>query len=483
MRSPLFWKLFALQLSAASLLLALALMVSAEYSSRAFVAHLLEQERATVAAIAQELAVQYEKSEDLLEAAIASGHFPQTRRPPEHRAGVLPPPLMPPPDDGMPPPMSGPPESQRELGRQTPAAKSEPAPPLQLLDVQGRPLIGDSGPERGERLAIRAQGELLGYLRWQHFPGLNQEATFKQNQMRSYLVIFAVGVGLSGGLSLLISAVILRPLRQLYGATSALARRDFTARLPETSRDELGLLAREFNRLAQTLESYESRQKQWLADISHELRTPIAGLRAQIEAIQDGVQQADDQVLAVLAAQVGRLNALVDDLHMLTLGESGALNLQSRPGDVSVLVKTLGELYALRFSEAGFQFELSLPEPGPQVKMDAHYLEQALANLLENCLRYAVKPGPVRLSVNRRAGYAEITVSDAGPGVPEASLPRLFDRLYRVEMARTRNTGGSGLGLAICRAIVEAHGGRVEATGNAQGGLDMMLLLPEIPHA
>jgi two-component system, OmpR family, sensor histidine kinase BaeS len=174
---------------------------------------------------------------------------------------------------------------------------------------------------------------------------------------------------------------------------------------------------------------------------------------------------------------VDRLETLVQDLHLVSLAESGGLRLHRSDADVGALAEAAVRRFAPRFAARGFTVDVAL-QPGLEAPVDVQRFDQVLGNLLANALAHATPPGPVTVAVRRDGAHVVASVADAGPGVPADALPRLFDRLFRVESARTRGVGGAGLGLSICRSIVEAHGGTIAAQRSAAGGLEIVIRLP-----
>ncbi|MFP5304697.1 MAG: ATP-binding protein, partial [Gammaproteobacteria bacterium] len=198
----------------------------------------------------------------------------------------------------------------------------------------------------------------------------------------------------------------------------------------------------------------------------------------ELEAMLDGVRSADPARLGSLQQEVLRLTHLIEDLHLLSLAESGGLRLLRAPADLVAIARAAAARFEDRLHAAGFSVELALPSAPLPVEVDVQRIEQVLGNLFENVLRHASPPGPLRIEAGAQADEAWVAVSDACPGVPAQTLAHLFDRLYRVESARSRGDGGAGLGLAICRSIVEAHGGRISAEPSARGGLRVRIALP-----
>jgi two-component system sensor histidine kinase BaeS len=295
-----------------------------------------------------------------------------------------------------------------------------------------------------------------------------------------------------------------QPVRRLDETVRDLARGRFEERARVSSKDEIGRLAANVNRLAETLEKSRSARRRWMADIAHELRTPLAVLKGEVDALADGVRQSDERMLASLSEEIDHLSALVDDLQALALADAGALNLQQVDVDLRALTQQVCDAFHDRLAGRNIALEFGAPD-ALTVSADAQRLRQLLHNLLENCARYVDAGGRVRvgLEVSARgatrgatrgaaqskarspdqtagaaAKVAKLVVEDSGPGVGDSQLEHLFDRFYRVEEGRSRAGGGSGLGLAICRSIAEAHGGRIWAAHSYLGGLAVHLELP-----
>ena len=214
-----------------------------------------------------------------------------------------------------------------------------------------------------------------------------------------------------------------------------------------------------------------------MADIAHELRTPVAILKGEIEAMQDGVRPVSEQTTASLREEVDHLARLVDDLQTLALSDAGALNLQMESVNFSVITCQSGEAYRARLAARGIELRLHIGE-GIILDADPQRLKQLLNNLLENCCRYVDKGGRVILSLAAKDKTVVLNLDDSGPGLETEQMERLFERFYRVEGSRSRLTGGSGLGLAICRNIVETHQGSIRAENSSMGGLRIHVELP-----
>jgi two-component system sensor histidine kinase BaeS len=220
-------------------------------------------------------------------------------------------------------------------------------------------------------------------------------------------------------------------------------------------------------------------RRQWISDIAHELRTPLSILSGEVEALQDGVREVSPDALESLRSEARHLSKIVNDLHELSLADAGVLSIKKEPLDpVPVLNETLRH-FRTRLEENQITVENSVKnDPSITVMGDADRLQQLFSNVLENTLRYADSPGTLKIRQDRTANRLAFIFEDSGPGVPEETLARLFDRLYRVDQSRSRTQGGSGLGLSICKSIVNALGGEIRAARAASGGLRIEIELP-----
>lgn len=358
-------------------------------------------------------------------------------------------------------------------------------PRVFLLDEQWGVVAGYRGPYEGAALQelTLEDGRSIGWLGVSSLePRLTPlEEGFLEKQKNFLYLVGACILTLIVSMSFLLSRHLLTPIRQLAEGTRALASRNLTTRISVRSGDELGELAADFNSMAQTLEQYEEMRKQWISDIAHELRTPLSILRGEIEAMLDGVRPVTSQGLESLHHEVVHIGKIVDDLHGLTMADSGALNPVLRPLDPVAVLSNSIKLYHSRFEMNQISMVEDLPVMGSVTVLgDADRLGQLYGNLLENTLRYADRPGTLIISGRFEADGFSLTFEDSGPGVPDEALGRLFDRLYRVDSARSRNQGGSGLGLAICKAIAESHGGSISAARGSSGGLKITVTLPVI---
>lgn len=330
--------------------------------------------------------------------------------------------------------------------------------------------------------AIGVNGQTVGWL------GLHKKehqtnplaVGFLAQQTQMLYIISGLILLLAAIAAFVLSRHLLAPVDKLTAGTQALMSRRFDTRIKVASKDELGQLAADFNNMAQTLEKYEHMRRQWISDIAHELRTPLSILNGEIEALKDGVRKVNRDTLDSLSSEVGHLSKIVNDLHELSLADSGGLAINKVPVDaVAVLKETLG-LFNQSFVDNRIAIENNLENQPAIIIGDASRLQQLFSNLLENTLRYADTPGVLKIGQKRAQNRLIVFFEDSGPGVPKEALEQLFDRLYRVDRSRSRTLGGSGLGLSICKSIVTALGGEIQATNGDSGGLRVEVALPLI---
>lgn len=285
----------------------------------------------------------------------------------------------------------------------------------------------------------------------------------------------AVAVGVL--LIILMSRGLLRPVRVLSGAATQLGRGDLSQRVPDPGRDEIGRLSETFNAMATDLEQAETNRRHMVADISHELRTPLSNIQGYVEAMQEGVLAPDPEVRGRLQGLVGQLTRLVEDLRVLALAEAGALPLTLSPIALAAVVRSAVEAFEPRAAAAGA--ELSLQVTGDtEVMADGDRIAQVLGNLLDNAITHTPEGGSVNVALRTAGSQAAVSVADSGRGMTPEETEKVFDRFYRVDPSRTRETGGSGLGLTISRHIVEAHGGTIYASSTPGEGSKFIFELP-----
>ncbi len=366
---------------------------------------------------------------------------------------------------------------QGDYGRlRTLAAQPQPVQRLALLDTERRTVVGnpDLGPEASTR-PVLVDDRIVGWIARSPLRRISTAAdqSFEREQLRASWIIAAFALALAAVAALVLARIFLQPLKRVAAATHRLAAGDYTTRVEVASRDELGRLAEDFNRLAQALQRNEELRRRFMADVSHELRTPLAVLRAGLEALEDGVRPLTRESLASLHGEVTALGKLVEDLYQLALSDVGALSYRKERTDLADVLGQAMESFGTR----GLSLEKRF-SPGLFVHADADRLAQAFRNLLENSVRYTDAGGRMRVSARRNGAGVKIDFEDSSPGVPAEALPHLFERFFRVEGSRSRANGGAGLGLSIVRSVVDAHGGTIEAGASPLGGLRVTISLP-----
>jgi len=352
---------------------------------------------------------------------------------------------------------------------------------LTLFDVRKQPVVGASlSAEDHAFREITVNGVTVGWLGMRNEKRLSRphDVAFIKAQLMALCTIGAVALLLAAGMAFLLSRHLLAPVRQLIDGARALTARDFDVRIKVETGDELGQLANDFNKMAAQLERYEQMRRQWLSDISHELRTPLAILRGEIEAMQDGIRTTDAAALASLHGEALRLGKLVDNLHNLSMADSGMLPMNLLPVQPGAVLRGVLQKYLGRLAQRHITVMDELGKDPLTVMADEELLSQLFCNLLENTVRYTESPGVLKVREEHAEELLILSFEDSGPGVPEGSLDRLFDRLYRVDPSRSRDLGGDGLGLAICREIVRAHDGEIKASRAPSGGLLIEIVLP-----
>jgi len=377
----------------------------------------------------------------------------------------------------------GKPGAREEPGKPPPAFGPKPGGgPFVVLNADRRPVFGFYPP--GATIHFRpisARGRTVGYvglLPPKHFLHPMQ-VEFLQQQRLALALPAACVLLVIALISLPLARRLVKPIRAMGAATREIAAGSYAARIPVLSSDELGRLARDFNQMAQTLEKHEKARRQWVADISHELRTPVAVLQGEIEALLDGIRAVTPERIRSLHGETLRLNRLVEDLYQLSLSDIGALTYRKEQTDPADLLRKVTETYHPAFQRKGISLTTHLA--GDQeilVFADRERLDQLFANLVENSRRFTDPGGELVINLSSGNDRIIIEFQDSSPGVPEQELDRLFERLYRVEGSRSRTLGGAGLGLAICKNIVEAHAGSISAHPSPLGGLLIRISLP-----
>ncbi|MBE7470316.1 MAG: two-component sensor histidine kinase [Anaerolineae bacterium] len=272
--------------------------------------------------------------------------------------------------------------------------------------------------------------------------------------------------------SLFVSRRVVTPIRQMMEASQRIAAGRYQERVEVAGTDELGQLAHSFNQMAATLEQTEAMRRDLIANVAHELRTPLASIKGYMEGMIDGVLPAESDTYQQIYHEADRLQRLVNDLQELSRVEAGAFELKRRPLAVAELVQQTAARLRPQFEEKGVSLTLNIPPGLPLAHADEDRLNQVLLNLAGNALQYTPSGGTVTVTAQvQNPTDLLISIHDTGVGISAEHLPHLFNRFYRVDKSRSRAGGGSGIGLTIAKHLVEAHGGhiRAESPGDGQG--------------
>ena len=351
-----------------------------------------------------------------------------------------------------------------------------------LLDTDFSTVVGDVPPDypKDRLLAITHDGSNVGWLGFAVIRGIEMpaEEAFIMQLRKNLLIGLGLGLAVAALVAWLLARHLSRPVQEVAEGIRALAAGDFDKRPDVRGNDEIARLCEDLNRLSTVLGEHENARKRWMSDMAHELRTPLAIISGELEAMSDGVRPLDKAQLDSVRSEVSQLAALVNDLHSLTLTDYGALAYKMQPLELGELVELTLDAFRGQASAKDLALVYTSPEKAINVQGDAQRLRQLLQNLLDNAVRYTDPGGRISVELKKDRLEALLTISDSAPGASSEECGRLFERLYRLEGSRNRNSGGSGLGLAICRNIVEAHGGTISAQPGPDGGLLITARLP-----
>ncbi|MFK7696612.1 sensor histidine kinase [Paenibacillus sp. HJGM_3] len=294
-------------------------------------------------------------------------------------------------------------------------------------------------------------------------------------------LFFFVAIGMI--FSYWLSGVLTLPLKKLIAAIERVSQGELNVQVPVNSKDEYGKVAQTFNDMTLRLREAEDARRRLVADVAHELRTPLSIMQLKLENAQQTGQHVPPEMLLRLHDEVIRLGLLVEDLHVLSLAEAGRLALDCKPLDLSARLEQIVDDVKMEAEESGLEIRFSSNTRPVTVMADARRLTQVFINLLTNAIRYTPEGGQISVDLedkvlDRNAFYTCVSVKDTGIGIPPEELVHLFDRFYRVEKARSRHTGGAGLGLAIAHHFVRAHGGFIRVVSEPGQGTTFSVYLP-----
>ncbi len=303
---------------------------------------------------------------------------------------------------------------------------------------------------------------------------------FVEQQIKAFGAMTALMILVAALVTALVSRWLVHPLSLLAKNAKQVAAGDFSVRVNYNASDELGSLCLNFNDMTSSLEKDEQLRKQWVADISHEMRTPLSVLKAQVEAMEDGIRPANAENLHLLLRNIDALSHIINDLYELSLTDLGALSLNKQQLSVSKIIHEVWTSFEDRFKKKQLQVTLNFsPEKDFFIFADKNRLHQLISNLFENSYRYTDANGEMHIHLHEDTNNVTITIEDSAPAVPENAIDNIYDRLFRVEASRNRETGGAGLGLSICKGIVNVHNGEIHASHSNLGGLKQNITLPK----
>jgi len=331
---------------------------------------------------------------------------------------------------------------------------------------------------------VRAEGEVVGYVRvWTY--GSQGLLTDNDVQLRRSVFIglggaAVVAVLLASMAGLVYATSLVRPIERITDTADSLRAGDRDARTGMSGGDEIGMLGKTLDEMADAIEADREMERRLTADVAHELRTPLQAIQATVEAMQDGVLPADEERLGVVRDETIRLARLADGILELTRLERGSTPMRAERLDLAIPVSAAVDTHRALFDSCGLLLTVDMVDD-VRVIGDADRLKQAVGNLLSNAARYTPADGRVGVAVRREGDQAVIEVTDTGIGVAEEDLGRVFSRFWRADEARDRSTGGLGIGLAVVKEIVDRHGGTVSVARRSEGGSVFTIRLPIAP--
>jgi two-component system, OmpR family, sensor histidine kinase BaeS len=374
---------------------------------------------------------------------------------------------------------------------------SEPADkkmaPFTLADENGNVIISNERYNAGDRLPesdlalgvpIKEEGKLIGILLPMHVPfeGKPPEVEFIESTNRTLIYGALMAAIIALLLGVFLSRTLTRPIRELTRATHAVSEGDLSQQVPVRSNDELGELAQAFNKMSSELSRSVNARNQMTADIAHELRTPLSLILGHAEAVHDGVLPPSRENFEIIREEAARLEHLVNDLRILSLADAGELSITPQVIEPQRLLQEVAAIYRYQTQRKNITLDLEMASPLSNIEVDPGRMTQVLTNILDNALRHTPEGGRIVLSAKDINDQIELAIQDSGSGLKAEDLDRIFDRFYRTDSSRQRDSalpGGSGLGLAIARSIVQAHGGQLSAESEAGKGLKVIVRLPK----
>ncbi len=295
---------------------------------------------------------------------------------------------------------------------------------------------------------------------------------------RALIAATVIALAVALGLSWWMGNFASKPMERLSRAARSVARGQREVQVPVDGTCEVRELAEDFNRMTHALSASERRQHQLVADVAHELRTPLSVLAGYLEALQDGVEVSGQDAFTLVRSQTRHLVRLVNDLEILALADADELALHLRPVELSDWLAERLPTYRAAAQQHGLDFRATVAAELPSLACDPDRLAQALGNLIDNAVKYTPGGGSVDVAIERSGDRVRFQVHDTGIGIDPKHFPHLFDRLYRTDPARARDTGGAGLGLAIAKKFVDLHGGHLGVNSSPGQGSTFWFDIP-----
>ncbi|HEY5730315.1 MAG TPA: ATP-binding protein [Anaerolineales bacterium] len=362
--------------------------------------------------------------------------------------------------------------------------------PFALTDENGIVIVPNGQYRLGQRIpeqelnqgeAIAENDTVTGYLLplRQAFQGSQRELEFIERTNITLLYGAFVGAVIALLLGIFLSRTLTRPIRELTHATHAVSEGNLAQQVPVRSNDELGDLAKAFNKMSAELSRSVNTRKQMTADIAHELRTPLSLILGHAEAVHDDVLPPTKENFEIIREEATRLEHLVDDLRTLSLADAGELSINLQTVEPGRLLQDVASRYQMEAKKKNIELKLDIASNLPTLELDPVRMTQVLTNILDNALHHTPENGLIQISAIKVGKHVEYSILDSGPGLSAEELEHIFERFYRADASRRREDGGSGLGLAIAKSIVQLHGGQLSAESEAGKGLRVIISLPQ----
>ena len=364
-------------------------------------------------------------------------------------------------------------------------------PWLILTDADGVILVNWATKQSGQRLSerelklgapIEVDDQVVGWLLYNEIVGPWAPGTIEWQFLtgvREAIWLSAGGATLTALLlGFLLARAIARPVRELTAATRAVAEGELGCQVTVRSRDDLGELARSFNRMIADLARASKLRRQMTADIAHDLRTPLSIILGYTEALNDGKLPGTPEMYEAMHGEAQHLQRLIDDLRTLSLADAGELPLTRVQIAPHTLLERIASAYRIEAEQGEIALQVLVAPDLPPINVDPDRMAQVFKNLIDNALRHTPPGGQITLSAESTARMVRLSVRDSGHGIPPEDLPYVFERFYRGDKARHPLAGASGLGLAIAKSLVEAHGGSISVESVVERGTSFTIAIP-----